>query len=119
MTNIYPNQDYLHNRSKSFQEFVVEDFKSIQKQFNQLGYKVISHRDFDTYQGWLERGRKVAMGQKAVNVETSRTHTKPIFKNHRQPFQPNSGKTRFYRKKINYCLFHKTQTNFNQIPKEL
>ena len=48
MTNIYPNQDYLQNRSKSFQEFVAEDFKSIQKQFNQLGYKVISHRDFDT-----------------------------------------------------------------------
>ena len=119
MTNIYPHQDYLHNRSKSFQEFVAEDFKSIQKQFNQLGYKVISHRDFDTYQGWLERGRKVSMGQKAVKVETSRTHTKPIFKDHRQIRPFNSGTTKFYRKKINYSLFHKTQTNFNQIPKEL
>ena len=119
MANIYPHQNYLQSRSKSFQEFVEEDFESIKNKFNQLGFKVNSYRDFDTYQGWLIRGRKVAMGQKAIKVETSRTHTKPIFKNHRKPFQPNSGKTRFYRKKLNFCLFHKTQTNFNQIPKEL
>ena len=119
MENIYPHQDYLQFRSKSFQDFVEQDFESIKKQFNQLGYKVNSYKDFDTYQGWLERGRRVSMGQKAVNVETSRTHTKPIYKTPRTTNPDHSRNTRFYRKKINFCLFHKTQTNFNQIPKEL
>ena len=119
MTNIYPHQSYFQYRSKSFQDFVNEDFELIKNKFNQLGFKINSFRDFDTYQGWLERGRKVCMGQKAVKIQSSRTYARPVFYKDKQPILDKSGRAKFYSKKQNYSLFHKTQTNFNQIPTEL
>ena len=51
--------------STNYEKFIADDFSLIQDCFEEQGYSITNATDFSTYQGWIDKGRKVKCGEKA------------------------------------------------------
>ena len=96
--------------STNYEKFISDDFSLIQDCFKEQGYSITNATDFSTYQGWIDKGRKVKCGEKAVVIETTNAYAHPVFRNGTQIYDARTGKKQFRRYHKSFALFHKNQT---------
>ena len=101
----------------NYDKFVNNEFNLIKHEFEEVGYKVNSETDFSTYQGWINKGRKVKRGQKGLTIKTSQKYSMPLFIHGCPIIDPNTGKQKFFKGTKRYTLFSKEQTEKNTNPK--
>lgn len=90
--------------------FLDDDFNIIKERFdNEKGLSVSNAEDVCTYQGWMERKRKVKRGEKSIKFETSKSYAQPIYKEGAPDFDEN-GKRKFGKYHKRFALFHYEQT---------
>lgn len=92
-----------------YEKFIADDFQQIKEAFKAKGFDVVSAEDFCTYQGWLDKGRKVKNGKTALKLVSSKPYPKPIYVN-RAPQLDDRGRTRFGNYYRGWSLFHKEET---------
>lgn len=95
--------------TKTYLKFIDDDFEDIKEEFEKLGMQVVEEKDFCTYDGWKERGRKVKRGSKGLTLQTSNAYSQPLWRNG-YPLYDESGKRRFAKFNKSFCLFHIEQT---------
>jgi hypothetical protein len=93
----------------NYEKFINDDFSIIREEFNKRGYEVKDASDFSTYKGWLEKGRKVARGNKGLRLESRKTYPKPYFDDG-APRLDAEGRQYYRHCKKSFVLFHKEQT---------
>tara|TARA_A100001201_G_scaffold4730_1_gene9182 strand:+ start:122 stop:439 length:318 start_codon:yes stop_codon:yes gene_type:complete len=96
--------------STNYEKFIADDFSLIQDCFEEQGYSITNATDFSTYQGWIDKGRKVKCGEKAIVIETTNAYAQPVFLNGTRVYDEISGKKQFRRYRKSFALFHKNQT---------
>ena len=96
--------------STNYEKFITDDFSLIQDCFEEQGYSITNATDFSTYQGWIDKGRKVKCGEKAVVIETTQAYAHPIFRNGTQVYDERTGRKVIRRYHKSFALFHKNQT---------
>ena len=96
--------------SKTYVRFIQDDFTLIEREFNNLGYDIEDETDFDTYRGWINRGRQVNRGEKGINLESTEKYCQPIWKHGVIEVDLKTKKPKFAKWRKRYSLFHKTQT---------
>ena len=66
----------------TYQYFLDDDFTIIQEEFNKAkGLSVETAGDVCTYQGWVERKRRVKRGEKSVKFQSSKPYAQPLYRN--------------------------------------
>lgn len=96
--------------SINYEKFITDDFLLIQNCFKEQGYTIENATDFSTYQGWIDKGRKVKRGETAVIIESTNAYPHPVFLNGAQVYDKNTGRKQFRRYRKKFVLFHKEQT---------
>ena len=95
----------------NYQKFIIDDFNIIANEFNKKGYSVQDTSDFETYKGWLDKGRKVKTGNKGLKLESSKPYPKPFY-DYNAPKLDDKGRRVYRYCKKTFILFHKEQTEF-------
>ena len=93
----------------NYEKFIHDDFSIIQDEFDKKGDSVRDATDFATYQGWIEKGRKVKRGNKGLKLESTKTYPKPFY-DHKSPMLDAKGRPVYRYCKKSFILFHKEQT---------
>ena len=96
--------------STNYEKFITDDFLLIQDCFEEQGYSITNATDFSTYQGWIDKGRKVKRGEKAIIIESTNAYAQPVFLNGEQVYNDRTGRKQFRRYHKSFALFHKNQT---------
>ena len=78
--------------STNYEKFIADDFSLIQDCFEEQGYSITNATDFSTYQGWIDKGRKVKCGEKAIVIETTKAYAQPVFLNGTRVYDEITGK---------------------------
>ena len=95
----------------TYEKFIVDDFNIIKNEFDKKGYRVRSASDFGTYKCWLDKGRKVKVGNRGLKLESSKKYPRPYFE-YKSPQLDAKGRQVFRYCKKTYVLFHKDQTEY-------
>ena len=94
----------------TYQYFLDDDFTIIQEEFNKAkGLSVETADDVCTYQGWVERKRRVKRGEKSVKFQSSKPYAQPLYRNG-APKLDDKGKQMFGKYHKQFNLFHYKQT---------
>jgi hypothetical protein len=96
--------------AKTYERFIDDDFNIIKDEFYKLkGLSVETTDDFCTYDGWMDRKRKVKRGEKSLKVLTSQSYPQPLFY-YGAPKTDEKGKILFAKYPKEFALFHLEQT---------
>ena len=93
----------------NYEKFIVDDFNIIADEFNKKGYSVKDTTDFETYKGWLNKGRKVKTGNRGLKLESSKPYPKPFY-HYGSPKLDDKGNRVYRYCKKTFVLFHREQT---------
>ena len=89
----------------TYQYFLDDDFNIIQDERfnNEKGLSVETADDVCTYQGWIERKRRVKRGERSVKFQSSKPYAQPFIRNG-APKLDDKGKQMFgkYHKQFNF-----------------
>ena len=96
-------------RETNYKKLLENELEMVRDEFANIGKKIETEEDVGTYELWIERGRKVKRGEKALCIESSKPYPVPIFSYGTQVIDAN-GRKKFGKYKVRWSLFAKDQT---------
>ena len=98
------------NYARRYERFISDEALKIERVFSEHGYQVEDESDNATYDGWIDKGRKVKTGEKGVKVISSKPQAKPLYAGSSPIVDKKTGKQKFACYPISFVLFHVKQT---------
>jgi len=94
----------------NYLKFISNELDNIKVGFDMYGYPINGTEDFCTYKGWVEKGRKVKVGEKGMKIESADIYSQPLYENGRPVLDKRTGKQKFYKGTKRFVLFAVQQT---------
>ena len=96
-------------RETNYKKLIENEVDLIKERFKSIGKTIDTMEDIGTYDLWLERGRKVKMGEKALLYKSAKAYPTPIWTCGGRKLDEN-GKPIIRKFDQKWSLFSKDQT---------
>ena len=96
-------------RETNYRKLIEYELDLIKERFASIKINIDTEEDIGTYDLWLERGRKVKRGEKALLYNSAKAYPTPIWTCGGKKLDEN-GKPIFRKYDQKWCLFSKDQT---------